>query len=250
MTTATNECNSKLCTILAAALNKACGTSGENGWRVTVATDVAPSDQNPPVCDHITVSGELSGILEYEIAQADLDQIGAAMASKDPRGMGSALRDELVSVLSKKFKNVKAELEVADKLDASTSKSITLAATRTSTTPLTFKVTLSPTLYEALANISQPATKPASQNESNKLNLVMDVELNVMLRFGQRQMALSDILDLKMGSVVELDRKVEEPVELLLDGTVFARGEAVIIDGNYGLRITEVLQPMASQFVN
>ena len=90
----------------------------------------------------------------------------------------------------------------------------------------------------------------AQNDDSNKLNLVMDVELNVMLRFGQRQMLLRDILDLKMGSIVELDRKVEEPVELLLDGTVFARGEAVIIDGNYGLRITEVLQPLASQFVN
>jgi flagellar motor switch protein FliN/FliY len=72
----------------------------------------------------------------------------------------------------------------------------------------------------------------------------MDVELNVTLRFGQRQLTLREVLELTSGSVVELDRQVEEPVELLLEGKVIARGEAVVIDGNYGLRVIEVLQPI------
>jgi len=75
---------------------------------------------------------------------------------------------------------------------------------------------------------------------------VMDVELNVTLRFGQRQLTLREVLELTSGSVVELDRQVDEPVELLLDGVVIARGEAVVIDGNYGLRVTEVSQPLSS----
>ena len=78
--------------------------------------------------------------------------------------------------------------------------------------------------------------------EQVNLDLVMDVELNVTLRFGQRQLTLREVLELTTGSVIELDRQVEEPVELLLEGKVIARGEAVVIDGNYGLRITEVLQ--------
>jgi len=78
------------------------------------------------------------------------------------------------------------------------------------------------------------------------LDLVMDVELNVTLRFGKRQLTLREVLELTSGSVVELDRQVEEPVELLLDGIVIARGEAVVIDGNYGLRVTEVSQPLSS----
>jgi flagellar motor switch protein FliN/FliY len=78
--------------------------------------------------------------------------------------------------------------------------------------------------------------------EQVNLNLVMDVELNVTLRFGQRQLTLREVLELTSGSVVELDRQVEEPVELLLDSKVIARGEAVVIDGNYGLRVTEVCQ--------
>ncbi|HEX4322511.1 MAG TPA: flagellar motor switch protein FliN [Acidobacteriaceae bacterium] len=85
--------------------------------------------------------------------------------------------------------------------------------------------------------------------DASNLKLVMDVELNVSLRFGQRQLPLREVLGLASGSVVELDREVDEPVELLLDGKVIARGEAVIVDGNYGLRVTEIPQPIASHFV-
>jgi len=81
------------------------------------------------------------------------------------------------------------------------------------------------------------------------LNLVMDVELNVTLRFGRRQLTLREVLELTSGSVVELDRQVEEPVELLLDGHVIAKGEAVVVDGNYGFRVTEVLKPVYPSLV-
>jgi flagellar motor switch protein FliN/FliY len=84
--------------------------------------------------------------------------------------------------------------------------------------------------------------------DPTNLKLVMDVELTMSLRFGQCQMPLREVLDLASGSVIELDRHVEDPVELLLDGKVIARGEAVIVDGNYGLRVTEVPHPIASHF--
>jgi flagellar motor switch protein FliN/FliY len=73
------------------------------------------------------------------------------------------------------------------------------------------------------------------------LDLLLDVELEVMLRFGERRMLLRDILELGAGSVVELDRGVEEPADLLLDGKLIARGEVVVVDGNYGLRVLEVV---------
>jgi flagellar motor switch protein FliN len=80
---------------------------------------------------------------------------------------------------------------------------------------------------------------PAGRN----LDLLMDVPLQVTLRFGERQLLLRDVLELSPGSVVELDRQVKEPAELLVTGRVVARGEVVIVDGNYGLRITEVAPP-------
>lgn len=75
------------------------------------------------------------------------------------------------------------------------------------------------------------------------LDLLLDVELEVSIRFGKRQMLLKDVLDLSSGAMVELDRRVRDPIELLLGGRVIARGEAVIVDGNYGIRITEIMSP-------
>jgi len=83
----------------------------------------------------------------------------------------------------------------------------------------------------------------------SNLKLVMDVELNVSLRFGQRQLPLREVLELASGSVIELDRMVDEPVELLLDGKLVARGEAVVVDGNYGLRVTEIPQAVETHFL-
>lgn len=108
-------------------------------------------------------------------------------------------------------------------------------------------------LVSALSAASNDTGTPASaapRFDSANLQLVMDVELNVSLRFGQRQLPLREVLELSSGSVIELDRMVDEPVELLLDGKVIARGEAVIVDGNYGLRVTEIPQPVASHLMN
>lgn len=75
-----------------------------------------------------------------------------------------------------------------------------------------------------------------------ELGRVIDVPLSVTLRFGQRNMRLCDVLELNTGAVVELDRQVEDPVDLILDERVIARGEVVIVDGNYGLRVTEIVE--------
>jgi flagellar motor switch protein FliN len=76
-----------------------------------------------------------------------------------------------------------------------------------------------------------------------RLDLLMDVALSVALRFGTRTIRLRDTLDLDPGSVVELDRQVQEPADLLLAGRVIARGEVVVVDGNYGLRVLEIVTP-------
>jgi len=75
------------------------------------------------------------------------------------------------------------------------------------------------------------------------LELLMDVELPAMLRFGTRQSTLREVLDLATGAVLELNREVQEPVDLVLNGKLIARGEVVLVDGNYGLRVTEVASP-------
>jgi len=98
-------------------------------------------------------------------------------------------------------------------------------------------------LSELAANSQGDGLRIAASGTN--LDLMMDVELNVLLRFGQRQLTLREVLGLKCGSVIELDRRVDEPVELLIDGRVIARGEAAIVDGNYGLRVTEIVRSRA-----
>jgi len=79
----------------------------------------------------------------------------------------------------------------------------------------------------------------APQNPGT-LDLLMDVQLAMTMRFGARRMLLGEVLELSPGVVIELDRRVQDPVDLLLDGRLVARGEVVVIEGNYGLRVTDV----------
>jgi len=94
----------------------------------------------------------------------------------------------------------------------------------------------------ASAESGTPAPLPPSSPGENKvkLDLLLEVELGLILRFGSRSLPLRDILNLKPGAVIDLDRQVQEPVDVLLDGRLVARGEVVVMEGNYGLRVTEV----------
>lgn len=77
---------------------------------------------------------------------------------------------------------------------------------------------------------------PAARN----LDRLMGVELEVIVRFGTTTMPLRDVVRLGSGMMIELNRSVDEPVELLVNGHPLARGEVVVIDGYYGVRVTEM----------
>jgi flagellar motor switch protein FliN/FliY len=85
------------------------------------------------------------------------------------------------------------------------------------------------------------ALKAAS--ETGSLNQLLDVEVCVTAELGRVTMSIGDILKLGLGSVVELDRSVSEPVDLLVQGVPFARGEVVVIEDRFAIRIQEILDP-------
>ncbi|HME58949.1 MAG TPA: FliM/FliN family flagellar motor switch protein [Terracidiphilus sp.] len=102
--------------------------------------------------------------------------------------------------------------------------------------------------------VLQPATQPAAQSVhvpepepqaslSPGIHLLMDVELEVALRFGCKELPLGEILDLGPGDVVQLDRNVADPVDLIVGDKIVACGEVVLVNGNFGLRVTEVASP-------
>ncbi len=87
---------------------------------------------------------------------------------------------------------------------------------------------------------SASATDNASLAADGRLDAVMDVDLPLVVRFGRTVMPLRAVADLSPGSVVDMGRSPDEPVELLVGERLIARGEVVIVGGNYGVRITEL----------
>ena len=87
--------------------------------------------------------------------------------------------------------------------------------------------------------LQEPVTPPESRN----IDLLLDVDLPISIELGRTKMAISDILGLGPGSVVELNKLAGEPVDLLVNHKVVAKGEVVVVDENFGLRITQLMTP-------
>jgi flagellar motor switch protein FliN len=94
--------------------------------------------------------------------------------------------------------------------------------------------TVAPTVNPADA---EPAISPA---RSRTMNLLLDVDLPVSISFGRTQLPMKDVIKQTTGSIVELNRSVNEPVEVLVNQCLIARGEVVVVEGNYGVRILEI----------
>src|SRR5436853_6027735 len=84
-----------------------------------------------------------------------------------------------------------------------------------------------------------PSSKTETEDGSN-LALLMDVQLPVSIRFGETEMLLEEIVKLGIGSMIELNSGIDQPVELVVNNRTLARGEIVTVDGFYGIRITEI----------
>lgn len=114
-------------------------------------------------------------------------------------------------------------------------------AARTGVAPAGLQVS-----YLAIANVAsclvgvgvEPGGLTASAE--NRLDAVLDVDLPLIVRFGRAVMPLRALAELGPGSVVDMGRSPDEPVELLVGERVIARGEVVVVAGNYGVRITEL----------
>lgn len=85
-------------------------------------------------------------------------------------------------------------------------------------------------------------TQPVQINDAN-IGLILDVPLSVTVELGQTKKSIKDILELTNGSIVELDKLAGEPVDIKVNGQFLAKGEVVVIDENFGVRITEIASP-------
>jgi flagellar motor switch protein FliN len=83
--------------------------------------------------------------------------------------------------------------------------------------------------------------EPPSKDHAHGIELLMDVALEVSVELGRSHMSIGEILALRTGSVIELDKLAGEPVDVSVNGTLIARGEVVVVDEKFGVRITEVV---------
>ncbi len=93
------------------------------------------------------------------------------------------------------------------------------------------------------AEFSALDARPAEGSGGINLDLLLDVPVNLTLEVGRTRMSLRDLLELTQGSVLELDRLAGEPLDLLVNGTLIARGEVVVVNENFGLRLTDIVSP-------
>ncbi len=96
---------------------------------------------------------------------------------------------------------------------------------------------------EAAKHVEDPSAASQQQGDSasKTFDLLLDVELPVSVSFGRAQVQLKDLLKLTTGSIVELNRSIAEPVEVIVNNCVIARGEVVVVEGNFGVRIQQVI---------
>lgn len=98
-------------------------------------------------------------------------------------------------------------------------------------------------LYVVLTgDLEIPVTRPAGA-ESRTLDVIMDIDLPLVVRFGRTELPLKTLTTLGPGSVIDLGRAPDEPVEVLISNRVVARGEVVIVAGSYGVRVLDVISP-------
>jgi flagellar motor switch protein FliN len=224
-------------------------------WNVeTSAKDAAPDSGEKQLSFMISASGACQGLAAFGLAQSDALLLATHFA--DPSSAPGELRDEQKSAVQDLLQEI---INLASNLLEAGFGKTDLAITSTESPTLegagivlrvsdaaprtvTFYLLISNELIDAMLSSSELSAGPDKKtivSETN-LDLLMGVDLTLTLRFGTRTLTLREILDLSSGSVVELDRQVQEPADLLLGDKLVARGEVVIVDGNYGLRITEL----------
>ena len=101
----------------------------------------------------------------------------------------------------------------------------------------------------AAAAATRPADFPtleatAPTSAPNAVDFILDIPLQLSVRIGSTRMLIRDLLQLGQGSVIELDKLAGEPMEVLVNGKLVARGEAVVVNEKLGVRLTDVISPM------
>jgi len=190
-------------------------------------------------CAQLLASEPLDATVEFTAAHSDgflefLRQVAreAAVAWKDERGLPAELVYQAEPPAA-----VATQFTVALTVDSEKCKGLTLRLDLDA--EICAALSIAPP--EQANEVTATAEGDAPASHASNLDLILDVQLEATIRFGEREMLLQDVFGLMPGAVVELDQLVNEPAELLVAGRLVAKGEVVVVEGNFGLRVTEVV---------
>lgn len=246
------------------AISDVCSTAFASAWSVAIEESDTPlAPETSWSCFEMRLTGGLQGTVAVQIRGADAPLLAQRFLA-EPADPSAELKQDHTEALEKLLRQV-TELVAAGlkatwgeiKFEVHNSApptwegtTLTLVASEASAGSLPWKFRLSSDLSAGLSSppVPQASTRaegnsPTGISKEPNFDLLLGVHLDLTLRFGQRTMSLREILDLNSGSVIELDREVHEPADLLLGQRLIARGEVVIVDGNYGMRVTEMADP-------
>jgi flagellar motor switch protein FliN len=194
----------------------------------------------------IQVTGQYRGSLSIGVGASDATAIARLVMGLDDDPPEPAVRDTLEELTSQACGTTATKpvghdcqftIELVGQADGVPSDE-----------PLIFEASFGDALkaYLAVWNSLTPIDKPAAGGQAPKvagdnLDVILDIDLPMAVRFGETELPLQALVELGPGSVVDLGRSPDEPVDVLVSGKMVARGEVVVVGGNYGVRVTEVI---------
>lgn len=207
----------------------------------------------------LKLEGALAGSAVAEMSSADAAALTARLSQRSTDGAQvpgqsasvGGLLSQTVALAAKKLQSVYGRTLVTvgsvEEPGWRPKKAITFVTNAPDCAPFSFRILLSEGIASQAAPPPQATRSPAPAASADnpalqKANLdrILDVALELKLQFGRRTLPLRDLVELAPGSVIELDKRVQEPASLLLGGRTVARGEVVLSEGNYALRVTEI----------
>ena len=210
---------------LSETVNQILGATSQTlSERVSISVSVGQTE--------VLSGGDLAGLLKGCFAEDNFPGIDFSMDLDDliNSKMYLALDETLLNSLSGALHRPKEEPKPAAPVQQSApSNSMPAVGTPQAAQPMT---------AQAMAPVYAPA-----QHEIKNIDLLMDIELPIIIQIGKTELLLQDILKLTPGAIIELNKATEDPIDFLVNNKLVARGEVVVVEGNFAFRITEIVSP-------
>jgi len=202
-------------------------------WTLTIAVDGSPVATCSLTIDHIAAAG---------LAKLAVGQDG-------DKAIESVLRDAFSEITTNVLAHeesvgLQLSLREVTKSDVAETATAVLAASLTVPgLPAEMVVGYYAVLQASTGKKRQAQADPEDGERQARLDVILDIDLPVVVRFGRTEMPLRAVTRIAPGSIIDLGRSPDDPVELLVSDQVVARGEVVVVGGNYGIRIVDVVSP-------